>query len=60
MKFLTTFWQDERAQDVVEYALLLAFVVLCSAALFLSNREGVATIWTVTNNSLSSANSMAN
>jgi Flp pilus assembly pilin Flp len=49
--------QDD-GQDLVEYTLLLAFVVVVSAALFLYNSDAVATIWTTTNNSLSSANSM--
>jgi len=28
------FWRDERGQDLVEYALCVAFIVLASAALF--------------------------
>jgi hypothetical protein len=37
-------WQEE-GQDLVEYSLLLAFVVVTSAALFLYNAASVATIW---------------
>jgi Flp pilus assembly pilin Flp len=38
-------WCDERGQDLVEYTLLLTFVVLSSAALFIYNVETVKTIW---------------
>ena len=31
------FWRDEQGLDLVEYALGVAFVVLASAALFLSD-----------------------
>ncbi len=35
----------EDGQDVVEYSLLLAFVALISAALFLYNSASVSAIW---------------
>ena len=34
--FLKRFWQEEEGQDLIEYTLLLAFVALASASLFLS------------------------
>ncbi len=37
---------DDEGQDVHEYALLLAFVVLVTAALFLYNASSVSSIWT--------------
>ncbi|MGC9971944.1 MAG: Flp family type IVb pilin [Bryobacteraceae bacterium] len=55
MDFLGNCFRDERGQDIVEYALLLAFVVLTSAALFYSGRANIQTIWTATNNNLSAA-----
>jgi Flp pilus assembly pilin Flp len=39
-------WQEEDAQDITEYSLLLAFVALVSAALFLYNSSAVSSIWT--------------
>jgi Flp pilus assembly pilin Flp len=42
----------EDGQDVVEYSLLLAFVVIVSAALFLYNSQSVVAIWTSTNDGL--------
>jgi Flp pilus assembly pilin Flp len=44
--------QDD-GQDITEYSLLLAFVCVVSAALFLYNGESVSTIWTSTSSALS-------
>jgi Flp pilus assembly pilin Flp len=52
MKLLRALYRDERGQDLVEYTLLLAFVVLSSAALFLNNGAAISSIWGVTNNNL--------
>ncbi len=41
--------RDEEGQDLVEYTLLLAFVCLASAALFINAGASLATIWTDTN-----------
>jgi len=46
---------DERGQDLIEYTLLIAFVALASAALFIGAGRSVKTIWTITNNQLSAA-----
>jgi Flp pilus assembly pilin Flp len=55
MVTLRSWLRDERGQDITEYTLLLAFVVLTSAALFYSGRASIETIWTATNNNLSCA-----
>ena len=52
---LLNFIRDERGQDLIEYTLLLAFVALASAALFISAGGSVNTIWTIANNQLSTA-----
>ena len=36
---MRNFWQDEAGQDLIEYTLLLAFVALASAALFLMREK---------------------
>ena len=41
-KFLKRFWREESGQDLIEYTLLLAFVALASASLFLSAGGSVA------------------
>ena len=58
-KFLSGFWTNEQAQDLTEYALLLAFVVLASAAMLTVNGASVAGIWTATNGIISSGNQIA-
>ena len=56
---LNRFVRDERGQDLIEYTLLLAFVCLASAALFISAGGSVAGIWTSTNSQLGVANTSA-
>jgi Flp pilus assembly pilin Flp len=50
---------DDSGQDLIEYTLLMAFVALASAALFLASGGSIAGIWTVSNNQLTQANTMA-
>ena len=52
-------WREEQGQDLVEYSLLLAFVALASAALFINAGTSIAGIWTQANTRLTSANSAA-
>lgn len=37
--------RDEQGQDLIEYTLLLAFVALASAALFIGSGSSVSSIW---------------
>ena len=55
MKFLS----DERGQDLTEYTLLLAFVVLPSAAILVLNAQSVKGIWTSTNTLILTASNAA-
>jgi Flp pilus assembly pilin Flp len=59
MKYVTKFWNDEQGQDLIEYTLLMAFVALASAALFIGAGGSVKGIWSTTNNQLSQANGQA-
>jgi Flp pilus assembly pilin Flp len=59
MSRLRNFWNDEQGQDLIEYTLLMAFVALASAALFLSSGASISGIWTTSNNQLAAANSQA-
>jgi Flp pilus assembly pilin Flp len=52
---LKHFLRDDQGQDLIEYTLLLAFVALASAALFISAGGSVNTIWSVANSRLSVA-----
>ena len=56
---LFRFLNEEEGQDLVEYTLLLAFVCLAAAALFIGAGLTMANIWGLTNNSLSQAQSAA-
>jgi hypothetical protein len=40
---------EDQAQDITEYSLLLAFVVLAAAGIFVVNAGSLATIWVATN-----------
>jgi len=39
------FWTGEQGQDLTEYALLLAFIVLGAVAIFMVNVNPMSTIW---------------
>ena len=51
--------REDQGQDLVEYTLLLAFVSLASAALFIGAGGSMKNIWGVTSNTLGSAASAA-
>ncbi len=54
------FVREEEGQDLVEYTLLLAFVCLASAALFIGAGKSMANIWVDTNLTLTNAGQVAN
>ena len=58
-ELLNGFLSNEEGQDLIEYTLLLAFVCLASAALFISAGGSVGGIWTTANTELTSANAAA-
>ena len=55
LSFVKIFWKDEQGQDLIEYTLLMAFVALASAALFLGAGGSIQGIWTTSNTQLSTA-----
>ncbi len=59
MTFLRNFWNDDQGQDLIEYTLLLAFVALASAALFLGAGGQIQGIWSRSNSQLVAANTAA-
>jgi len=58
-QFIVRFVRDEQGQELIEYTLLLAFVCLASAALFIGAGNTLAGIWSTTNSILVNANSLA-
>jgi Flp pilus assembly pilin Flp len=59
MTYLRNFWTDEQGQDLIEYSLLMAFVALASAALFLGAGNSIKGIWSSTNSQLTQANTQS-
>ncbi len=57
MTLLKSFWKEEQGQDLIEYTMLMAFVALASAALFLGAGGSISGIWSQTATNLASANS---
>jgi Flp pilus assembly pilin Flp len=55
MTYLRNFWKDEQGQDLIEYTLLIAFVALASATIFIGAGSSVKTIWTTTSTTLANA-----
>ncbi|HLK18467.1 MAG TPA: Flp family type IVb pilin [Bryobacteraceae bacterium] len=60
MTILKQFLRDEQGQDLIEYTLLLAFVALASAALFINAGGSISAIWQIANNQLNKAANAAN
>jgi len=56
---LKRFLKEEQGQDLIEYTLLLAFVCMATAALFISSGGSLSGIWTAANSQLSAANTSA-
>jgi Flp pilus assembly pilin Flp len=59
MRLVKSFWQEQDGQDLIEYTLLMAFVALASAALFIGAGSSIKGIWTATNTQLTTANTQA-
>jgi len=59
MTLLKNFLRDDQGQDLIEYTLLLAFVALASAALFISAGVSINGIWSIANSRLNNAASAA-
>jgi len=59
VSLLTSLWKDDQGQDLIEYTLLMAFVALASAALFIGAGGSIQGIWSTTNSQLVAANSSA-
>src|SRR5689334_22017424 len=54
-QLLKSFLVEDNGQDLIEYTLLMAFVALASAALFIGAGKSINTIWTTANGQLENA-----
>ena len=52
---MVNLFRDEQGQDLIEYTLLLAFVALASATLFIGTGGSVGNIWGAASTNLSNA-----
>jgi len=50
------FFRSEEGQDLIEYTLLLAFIVLVGAASYIGIARTTSGLWTIVNSRLSTAN----
>ena len=53
---LHAFWCEEEGQDMVEYALLLAFIALAAVGLLGGIKTQLSGLWSTINSTLASAN----
>ena len=59
IRMMKQLWKNEEGQDLIEYTLLLAFVALVAAGLFIQAGNVTAGIWGKANTLLTSANTQA-
>ena len=53
--FIKNFLREESGQDLIEYTLLMAFIALASAAIFVNAGGSINGIWAASNNQLANA-----
>ena len=56
---LTALLRNDDGQDLIEYTLLIAFIMMASAALLIANGDSVRGILLVTTNNLNAASDLA-
>ena len=49
-------FEEERGQDLIEYSLLMAFIALAGAAMFVSMGLTTSGIWSIVNSRLAASN----
>lgn len=52
-------WEEQQGQDLVEYSLVLGFIVLASAAAYLGISRSTSGLWNAANTRLGAANMSA-
>ena len=60
LQMMKQIWKGEEGQDLVEYTLLLAFVTLVAAGVFVNVGQNVSAIWSKANSHIAAANTAAN
>lgn len=57
--FIIRFCREESGQDLIEYTLLMAFIALASAAIFINAGGSISSIWTTGSSQLANAATIA-
>jgi Flp pilus assembly pilin Flp len=55
LRTLTAFRRDESGQDLIEYALLMAFIALAAVAVLSGVKTNITKLWNSISNALSNA-----
>lgn len=50
------FWKSEDGTDLVEYSLILAFIALAGAAIFIGMGSNTSALWSTVNSRLAASN----
>ncbi len=56
---MSNFLREECGQDLVEWALLIAFITMAAAAFFFNGAQSIAAIWGHANSELQVANTIS-
>lgn len=56
MRTIQNFLRNEEGVDLVEYTLLLAFIALSGAAVYMTMSQTTGAIWTIINGRVNNAN----
>ena len=59
VELMRNLWNEQDGQDLIEYTLLVSFVCLASAALFLGEGGSIRGVWSVSNSQLAAASTSA-
>ena len=58
-QFLLGLWRDENGQDLIEYTLLLAFMMFCTVAMIGFGGSSIKGIVSTSNSQIAAGNTMA-
>jgi Flp pilus assembly pilin Flp len=53
------FWNEEEGQDIIEYSLLMVFIVIACISVFGSGQPAIKTLWDANQNRLVEASAAA-
>ena len=57
-QWLHDFWLEEEGQDLIEYSMIIAFIVVLCLAFAYRGSDSISGIWTQSNSRLAAANAV--